>query len=389
MTVAVFETAALADTLRKVKSIAPTRGQAFDKAAGIVIRVFPDFEEQFAIVEATNLDLYYREWLPVTNVTAPRATTWRVAAKIADVIGTLPIGSGKTVTLSDEEKEGGRTLTVMSGRMKNNWQLLPIEYYPEWDSFDPDGLTPVDNFGSMLSMVEWAASTNDAEIPASGVNIDGEWLTATDTYRLARIPLQLQAGWLASGSVTVPSRLLSTLIKQTGTVSVGATDSQLLVMPDDSVQIRTTIYAVPYPNAAVEAMIARSAPMQDAHLEVPKTAFMDLLNRAMVMLQGDRFPMLDVFIGKGEIAVHGIDQDTGDLGDVLAVPGYADHPRINYILTPKYLIDPIEHCPADRVQIHYSTTNHRVLIRISDGGAYNCWIVPRANRPKAGEEPDA
>lgn len=382
MTTVVFETAGLADVLRKAKSIAPTRGQAFDKAAGIVIRVDPTSE--FAIVEATNLDLYFREWVPVLECDAPREVAWRTASKISDVISSLPIGSGKTVTLTDELKEGGRTLTVKSGRMKNNWQLLPIEYYPEWETFDPDGLTPIDNFGNRLAMVEWAADDNEVKIPLNGVNLDGEFAMATDTYRLARVPLKVEAGWLRDGPVTVPSALLASLIKQTGTVSVGATDSQLLVMPDTSIQIRTTLYAVPYP--AVSRITALE---YDGHIEMPKTATVELFNRAMVMLQGDRFPMIEVFIGKQEFAVHALDQDEGNLGDVLPVPGFADHKRLTLLFTPKNLMDAIEKCPADRVHFDYDTQNGRKIVRVSDGGGYNVWIVPRAHRPKAGEEADA
>lgn len=383
MTKVVFETAGLADVLRKVKSVAPSKGQAFDKAAGILITVFPEHEATYAIIQATNLDLYYKEWVPVIECDAPRETKWRVAAKISDVISTLPIGSGKTVTLDDSVNPGGRTLTVKSGRMKNNWQLLPVEYYPEWDTFDPEGLTEVDNFGSRLSMVEWAASTNEAEIPVNGVNLDGEWATATDTYRLARVPLKIEAGWVTAGPVTVPSKLLASLVKQTGTVHVGATDSQLLVMPDEAVQIRTALYAVPYPSAGVDRIVATP---HDGHFEAPKTAFLELFQRAMVMLAGDRFPMIDLFIGKGEVAVHAVDTEEGQLGDVLELPGFAAHKRINYLFTPRYLMDAIDKCPADRVHVHYSIDNHLTLMRVSDGGGYNCWVVPRRTRPKPSDD---
>jgi DNA polymerase III sliding clamp (beta) subunit (PCNA family) len=343
----VFETAGLADVLRKVKSIAPSRGQAFDKAAGIVITVYPEHEATYAIIRATNLDLYYKEWLPVLECDAVRETSWRVAAKISDVISTLP-----------------------------------IEYYPEWETFDPDGLTAVENFGSRLSMVEWAADDNESTIPLSGVNLDGVNATATDTYRLARVPLAIDAGWVTAGPVTVPSKLLAQLVKQTGTVQVGATDSQLLVMPDPSVQIRTALYAVPYPTAGVERIAATE---HDGSFEAPKGAFLDLFTRAMVMLQGDRFPMIDLFIGKSEVAVHAIDLEEGALGDVLDVPGFAAHKRINYLFTPKYLMDAIEKCPADRVYVYYDTENPLKIMKISDGGGYNVWIVPRRNRPARDE----
>ena len=379
----VFETAALADVLKKAASIAPTRGHAFDKAAGIVITIYPEAEAQYAVIQATDLDIWYKEWVPINSCTATHETTWRVASKIAAVIATLPIGSGKTVELNDEIQPGGRSLTVKSGRMKNNWQKLPVEYYPEWDTFNPDDLTEVENFGNRLAAVEWAASRNDAEVPLCGVFLDGKYAVSTDNYRMARVPLPISAGWLdAKGGVTIPARGISSLIKQTGTVAVGATDTQLLVMPDPSIQIRTSLYAEPYKIAGIERIAALE---HEGHLDLSKSAIMDLLNRSMVLVGNERFPLVDLYIGKGEIAVYVIDQEEGDLGEPMEVNG-ASHKRINYIVTPQYLIDAIEKSPGERVHLHYSLDNPRMILRISNGGDYNAWVVPRRNRPTPAEQ---
>jgi len=374
MTRVVFETAGIADVLKKVKAIAPSRGEGFDKAAGIVMRIFPATEDNFALVEATNLDLYYREWVPVLECTATEELVWRVAAKIADVIGSLPIGTGRTVELNDESKPGGRTLQIKSGRMKSSWQMIDPEYYPQWESFDPDECTPIDNFGNRLAMVEWAAGDDTAHV-FSGVNLDGEWAVATDSYRLSRVPLPIKAPWLNEGqSITVPSKLLAQLVKQTGTISVGATPSQLLVIPDPSVQIRTSLFANPWPSKGIAKLVATT---HDGKLEAPKSPLVDLMNRAMVMLAGDRTPLLQIYIGRGEIAVHAVDGETADLGDVLEVPGYAAHDRIRYLFTPKFIMEAIEKSPGDRIEWSYSTSNVVSNVRISDGGGYNCWVIPK------------
>ncbi len=383
MSSVVFETAALRDVLKKASSIAPTRGHAFDKAAGIVITMYPEHEAQYAVVQATNLDLWYKEWVPILSCTAERETQWRVASKISAVIDTLPIGSGKTVELTDDHMPGGRAVTVKSGRMKNNWQKLPVEYYPEWDTFDPDELTVVENFGNRIAMVEWAASSNDAEVPFNGVYFNGEYAVATDGYKMARVPLPIEAGWLTDkGGVTIPARGVSTLLKQTGSVSVGATDTQLLVMPDPSIQIRTSLFGERYKVAGVERIAAIE---HDGHLELSKTAFMELLQQAMVLIGSERFPLIDLFIGKSEVAVRVIDQEESDLGNVIEVNG-APHKRINYIITPKLLIDAIEKCPGERLHLHYSTDNPQTIMRISNAGDYNAWVIPRRNRPTAAEK---
>lgn len=374
MTRVTFETAGLADVLKKVKAIAPTRGEGFDKAAGIVIRIFPSTEDNFALVEATDLNLFYREWVPVLESTATAEVVWRVASRIADVVAALPIGSGRSVVLHDEAKEGGRTLQIQSGRLKSSWQMIDPEYYPQWDSFDPDDCTPIENFGNRIAMVEWAAGTDVAHV-FSGVNLDGKWAVATDAYRLARVPLPISAPWMEEGeSITVPSKLLAQLVKQTGTVSVGATPTQLLVIPDPSVQIRTSLFASKWPARGISKLTDQE---YDVKLEAPKSPLVDLINRAMILLATDRTPMLQVFIGKGEIAVHAVDGDDANLGDVLEVPGYADHPRVRYLFTPKFLIEAIEKSPGDRIELSYSSIDPICKVRFSDGGGYNCWVVPK------------
>lgn len=379
MTTVVFETAALADVLKKAASIAPTRGMAFDKAAGLMITVFPEAEAQHAIIQATNLDIWYKEWVPILSCDAPREMQWRVSSKIAAVIATLPIGSGKTVELSDDAKPNA--VTVKSGRMKNNWQLLPAGYYPEWETFDPDGLTIVENFGSRLGMVEWAASKNDAEVPFNGVYMDGQYVVATDGYKLARIPLTIDAGWMTDkGGIVIPARGVSTLMK-TGAVSLGVTETQLLLMPDPSIQIRTSLLAEPYKVAGVNKIIANE---YDGELNVSKAALLELLNRSMVLIDRERFPLIDLFIGKGEIAVYVIDQESGDMGEPMEVAG-AGHKRINYIFTPQLLIEAIDNCPTDHIKICYSTTDPKRIVRIT-GSDYNAWVIPRRNRPTAAEQ---
>jgi len=383
MTSVVFETAALRDVLKKAESIAPTRGHAFDKAAGIVITLYPEAESQYAVIQATNLDLWYKEWVPIQSCDATEVTQWRVAAKIAAVVATLPIGSGKTVELTDSHMPGGRAVTIKSGRLKNNWQKLPIEYYPEWDTFDPDELTEVENFGNRIAMVEWAASSNEADVPMNGVYFDGQYVVGCDGYKMARVPLPIKAEWLDNhGGITIPARGISTLLRQTGTVSVGATDTQLLVMPDPSIQIRTSVYGERYRAADAYRIMGLE---HDGHLELSKAPIMELLNQAMVLIGSERFPLIDVFIGKSELAVRVVDQEESDLGNVIEVNG-APHKRINYIITPKLLIDAIEKCPGERLHLHYSTDNPRMIMRISNGGDYNAWVIPRKFRPTAEEK---
>src|SRR6478735_9046351 len=110
MTKVVFETATIADAIRKADRVAPGKDKAFDKAAGIVIEVDPQAEPP-VIIRATNLDVYSMEWMDVLSVEGDVAR-WRLPSSLlAQVMSKLPIGSGTTVTL--EEITDGRGHSVI------------------------------------------------------------------------------------------------------------------------------------------------------------------------------------------------------------------------------------------------------------------------------------
>lgn len=367
MTKVVFETATLADAIKKADRVSPSKGQAFDKAAGIVMEV--QGSPMPVVIRATNLEVFSMEWVDTVEIEG-EPVSWRIPARLfAQVMASLPIGTGKTVTLEEKIQGFSSQLHLTAGRTKARFNLMDVGYYPNWSAFDPDQLFPVNDLGGRLALVEWA--TSKADIPINGVHLDGERAIATDKYRLATTELKI--GDLAE-PVTIPAGILAQILRQTGEVSMGVDGHTLMIMPDEHTQIRTVIYGDKYPGTS--RIMKRDHPDR---VTVHKDRILEILQRASNFAGADRIPSLKMFLGKGEIAVMMQNEEVGLLGDVLEVPGYCDHDRFEIKFTPKNLIESISNAPNDQLDIHYDVTNAKSLVYIDGGSGYEVWIMPRGD----------
>lgn len=373
MTKVTFETATLADSLKKAERVAPNKGAAFDKAAGIVLEISPgqDFP---IIVRSTNLEIFYMEWVDVLSAEGP-ATVWRIPSRlIAGTVAGLPIGSGKTVTLEDELAANGvaRVLRLSSGRMRAKFPLADESYYPMWSAFDPETLTVCNDLGGKIALVDWAAAKDNPEtFILGGIHLDGRKVVATDKYKLATVPLDVPH---LEQPVTIPSKVLSQVLKQTGEVRIAATEHEFLIMPDEHTQVRTVIYAHKYP--PVDRVMRTDWPCS---VKVSKTALLEKLALANNFTGSDRIPTLRLWFGNEEIALMIQNVDVGLLGDVVEIPGQAQHERCEFKFTPKNLQDALDKAPNETVTIFYDSADTTSPILIDGGSGFQVWVVARAD----------
>lgn len=357
-----FETATLADSVRKAAKVAPAKGQAFDKAAGLLLTVAADV----TTIRATNLEVYYTEWIDTVS-TEGDLVKWRLPAQLfASVVSSLPIGSGKQVTLTQVEK--GQIL-LTSGRTKARFNLIDETYYPSWTAFDPLSLTEVADLGGRIAQVEWAASANSADVPKNGIYLDGKLAVATDGYRLAAVPLEIPT---LEAPVVVPAGVLSSVLPKSGDVGLGIDGTQVLLMPDESTQIRAVTFGQKYPNVAMV--------MKDdypAFITLKRNDLIEIMGRALNFTGSDRFPTMRVFIGAEEIAVMIQNQEIGLLGDVVEVPGQATHARKEFKFTPKNIMDALSSGPNDQVTLGYYPENANKIFYVDGGSGYKAWVAPR------------
>lgn len=365
MTKVVFETAALADAFKRANIVAPSHGKAFDEAGGIVLEISP--EDGLVLVRATNKDVFHTEWVTPISIEG-EATSWRLASQLATpIITSLPIGSGKEVTLQEVQSGASSRLEMKAGKTRAKFFLMDMTYYPEWDIFDPNDLVAVPDLGGKLAMVEWAAGLKELP-PLSGVNLDGERLRATDRYKMVTVPLEIPN---LDRSVTIPAGMLGQLLRQTGDVSIGFTEHQVLLMPTDSSQVRLVTYAGDYPTMA--RLMNRERPN---HVTVKKAELLAIVNRATLASPGDRLPLMHLYIGKQSISAKVDGPETAVL-DFLDIPGQAEHERVDIKVTPKLLTDILNNAPNEKVTINYDANEPEKIIYIDGGSGFEAWMVAR------------
>lgn len=362
-----FETATFADAIKKADKVAPSKGAAFDKAAGIVLDFDPASALPLAIVKATNLEISSMEWVTVTQWAGERAT-WRLSSfLLASLASSLPIGSGKEVTLFSEPNGHSFQIHLTSGKTKARLFPIDVSYYPEWGAFSPDKMFPASDLGGRIDQVEWAASRSEDRL--RGIYIDGQYAIATDTIRLARVPLSIPD---LEAPMVLPAGILGSILKQTGDIQVGAGPSRLHIMPDDHTQIRSVVLDVSYPNVSK----VMEKPF-DSHIKTQRDALLEVIRRVDVFAQGDRASAIKLYIGRGEIAFYMKNEQMGQIGDIVEVPGHADHPRFDINFTSKNLLDAISKCPNNEIDLHYNQGVRKGMFKFDGGSGYEVWVMSR------------
>lgn len=370
MTRVVFETATIADAAKKAERVAPSKaGSAFDKAAGTVIEINPGSVAP-VIVRATNLDIFSMEWLTVVEAEG-NPVTWRLPSKLlASVLGGLPIGTGKTVSMEAINNPNGfQQLMIKQGKTTAKFNLMSTDYYPDWSAFDPALVQSVSGFGGRLAQVEWACAKSDP--PLSGIHFNGSIAVATDRYRVASTPMSIPH---LSEPVTIPSGVLSQVLSQTGEVKIGIHGGQLLIMPDEYRQLRAIVYDQDY--IKFERVMNRDFPNI---IKIKKAAVLEMMVRAAGFAGADRAPVLKLYIGKGEFAVMMSNEEIGLLGDVIELDGQCDHKRLEVYFTPQNIMDPLTACPNEEVELHYDCTSRTKPMYLDGGSGFEAWIIPRRN----------
>lgn len=356
-----FENATIADSIGKAAKVAPTRGMAFDKAAGICMTLDP--EANTVTLRSTNLNIFYLELVDAIEVEGEG--TWRFPSLIISALmAKLPIGSGKNVTL----EQVGNEVVLSSGRTKAKLRVMDPTYYELWEPFDPELLEIVPDLGARIQQVEWAAM-DDNEIIYSGIHLDGEYAVGTDRIRLAVAECKAEPIYKP---VTIPAGILKPVISNLRDVAVGIDEGMFLLMPDVSTQIRTVIYDKQYP--PVLKALDREWPHS---VKFRKTELLDIIDRAMVFGNRDRSPTMKFVVGKGEIAVIIGDQELGLLQDVMELPGQADHKRLTIPFTPKNLTDAFNAAPSEECILNYDAENSRFPVLIDGGSGYRAMVMPR------------
>jgi DNA polymerase III sliding clamp (beta) subunit (PCNA family) len=365
----IFEPGVISDAIKKADRVAPRKGAALDRAAGIVIDIDPSSDVP-CVMRATNTELFYLETLSVISATGD-AVRWRLPSNLLSVVVTaFPERGARQVKFESDDKD--RRVVIRSGRTVSKIPVIDTETYPDWGVSSSDDLASIANLGELMARVEWAAS-KAGPTPLDGVLVNGKFLVATDRYRVARVPCEVS--W-ASGEepVVIPAFGISQSIAGMGAVDVGMSGNLFVVQPNDFMQFRTVTIAERFPSA-IEKIFDVELPES---VRLNKNDLMSRINQTVAFAGSNRDPIVEFYIGKEEFAVYLENTETGLFGDVIEIPGQALHERVIIRFTPKYLIDTLNHAPVNDIVLSYNPANPKRAAKISCDGGYEVIVSPRA-----------
>lgn len=354
-----FYVATLAAAVERASRIAPNKGVAFDKAAGIVLEVDPT--EGVAALRSTDLEVYYREEIKDVVEYGDEPAMWRLPSHLfAGIIAGLPLD--KEVTIKDD---GERQVRIFCGRKQAKLRTMPNDTYPEWERVPKDGLKEVPGFAHRVNQVAWAVDRDN--VPFTGVHIDGTHLNATDRYRLARVPCEVPL----DEPVTVAVSTLAPILKNLpGEVMLAADHPNLLVRVGDEVEARCVLLEKKYPDL-------KRALRDDFSLtvKVHRETLMDAIQAMLVLVKNERYPRMNFDFEEGSISLFMTVPETGDMTDI--VEAEFEHDGLFSIdFTPEFLVKALEAANAEYVT--WSLGPDRKAMTSFTDGDYIAYVMPLA-----------
>ena len=368
-----FETAGLAAAAQKAGRVAPSKGVAFDKAAGVLIEGRPNETDHKAItVKATNLEVDYLEWVRPLEIKSDGDFNWRIPSGLfAGFVGGLPIGSGKKVTFTQEEPGG--PLVMKSGRTKAKIGVITGLSFKDWEPFDPTGMEEVEGFSRRVSQVSWA--TDPQTVPFSGVHIDGEHIYATDRYKMVRVPCKVPL----AEPVTVPLDTLNPILKTVEDVRLGVSDRHLLLMPDEYTQLQTVIFDAEYP--PIERAMHTDF---DTLVTLPRISFRDAVQRMLSLVgKGERYPKITLRFEDDEVHLFMAVSGVGEMDDTIEIKteyptgSPDDFGPVNIYFSPNYLTQALDNSRESTVTFRFRSDMPGRAASLTDGKGYDVWLMPR------------
>lgn len=359
MITADFEVNTLNAAVQTAARIAPNKGSAFDKAAGIVVEV--DFGDPPATVRATDLDTTYFQKVAVLSVTGDQnKAIWRVpAALFAGALGHLPLGS--TVTLTDK---GDSWLYLKCGKTKAKFRVIDADGYPELDWFDKSGLKPVEGFAKRINQVSWAANPKHHGV-LRGVHITGDHMIATNGSAIAVTECSVPV----AAPVTAVASQVAFLARNHPEVLIAA-DDRLRVSLDHDTQVTSTLLAGAFPS--LSALDRFTFPHE---FTFSRDDLATAIERLLVVLAGERnIPIMTFNIEPDHIKLTTTVDEVGTIVDQLEVSADISH---KFSLQPTVLLSAVKASDRQTLTFHH-TDDPLHPFKVSDDDGYFAVLMPVA-----------
>lgn len=358
---AIFEVATLADAVQKANRIAPTKGAAHDRAAGIVVEVNPNSLEP-VVIKSTDLDVTFRMIVNVLEV-GNEPVTWRVPSQLFNgIMSTLPVGRESTVRLAEN---GDGFLYFLCGKTKAKLRLIMGEY-PVWTPFANDNLATVPGLARRLTQVAWATETKGSGV-LGGVHIDGEYLYGCDRQNMAMVPCQVPV----DRPVTAPLSDVAALIKNTSEVAMRAGSQTIELMPDAWTQTTCVLFGADYPK--VKNLLRDN---QSGQILVISDVLVQALDKMLVLVKAERYPTTTIKIGDGSMYLEMEVPEVGKIADEIEVVGGEQTGQFIITFSPDCLKQALGASGREKVTIKYGPTNLSPMV-VEDDNQFFALMMPR------------
>lgn len=357
-----FYVATLAASVERAARIAPNKGVAYDKAAGILLEVDP--MEGTACLRATDLQVYYREEIKDVVEYGDEPISWRFPSNLfSGIIGGLPLD--KEVTIKDD---GERAVRITCGKKRAKLRTMPADIYPQWGRVSEDGMKEVPGFAHRVSQVAWC--TDKDSIPFAGVNIDGEYLNATDRYRLARVPCDVPLQSRVTVAMTTLAPIMRNLPSE---VSMAATNDHLLIKVSKEIEAMCVLFVKEFPD--LNRLVEGRGEFQ-LDVRVHRESLHDAVQSMLVLVKNERYPRMNFAFEEGAIAIFMTVPEAGDMTDVVEATFTPDDSEFSIDFTPEYLLKALEAGTGEYV-VWSLGPDPKAMTRVKDGD-YVAYIMPLA-----------
>ena len=292
------------------------------------------------------------EVLEAGATTLPVKLLFNAIAKVAEGEVEIEVDAKDRASIS-----AGNALYKLAGMPEGEFPKLPK------DEGSYEYKIPQVVFKEMLKKVSYAASQDDTRRTLKGVLLsfkDGKiTMVATDGRRLALVENELEFPKETEKDIVLPSKAVIELQRSMGEEG----DISLMVQ---KTQIRftcggMTIYSKlmddAYPN--YKQVIPKET---QEHIEIDRQLLLDALDRASVMTMDEAHSTKLIF-ENGKLTVTSAASDIGEAKDVVPIK-YAGE-KIEIMLNPTYVMDPLKAIDDDEVSINLNDGHSPAVIKCS------------------------
>lgn len=363
-----IDAATLADAVQKAARIAPTKGDAFDKAAGLLLDVDPVNKK--VEIRSTNLSIHYLHSLELVEVGGDmNPVVWRLPSSlIANICTALDLGEGERVTFHDR---GDGFVRMVASTTKARFATYDSDAFPHFKRQVGD-FSEAHDFGVRAEQVAWAADPGSPRL--GGVHVTGKRLEATNGYLLAEVPCEVPV----DDAVTVPLTAIASMLSKGSDVRTRVEDRRLMINLDQDAQVQTTVLAEEFPNTdglKRDNFLGEATVYRDQFVRIIERIF------AMSKTERDVSDLKLTFSGSGllkklilDIEVPGVGrvQDEVELGGE-----FSD--EFNCYVQPEYFRQAVESSKQPIVTIAFGPDPLKP-IRCYDDVGYEVWFQPKQPR---------